>query len=78
MVDTLQYFFVDCDTLQKILLSYDKLSERKVKYVITKANMLKIGNCIPVKLLGIFLKTDDFLSSAEIKELINDLLEVEI
>lgn len=75
MIDTSKYFFLNYVTLQEILLQYDKLSERKVKYVITKANNVKVDGSVPVQLLKVYLRVDDFLNDNEIQDIIKYLQE---
>lgn len=78
MIDTSKYFFINYATLQEILLHYDKLSKRKVKYVITRANHVKVGNQISIKFLRTLLRVDDFLSAKEIEDLIAMLMRVQV
>ena len=78
MVDTFKYFFLNYTTLQEILLHYDKLSERQRKYVITRSNMVKVGNQISIKFLRTLLRVDDFLSAKEIEDLIAMLMRVQV
>lgn len=78
MVDTFKYFFISYSKLQEFLLSYDKLSERQRKYVITRSNMVKVGNQISIKFLRTLLRVDDFLSAKEIEDLIAMLMRVQV
>lgn len=75
MIDTSKYFFLNYVTLQEILLHYDKLSKRKVKYVITRANHVKVDGSVPVQLLKVYLQVDDFLNDIEIQDIIKYLQE---
>ncbi len=78
MIDTEEYFFISYSKLQEFLLSYDKLSERQRKYVITRSNMVKVGNQISIKFLRTLLRVDDFLSAKEIEDLIAMLMRVQV
>ena len=75
MIDTSKYFFINYATLQEILLHCDKLSKRKVKYVITRANHVKVDGSVPVQLLKVYLQVDDFLNDIEIQDIIKYLQE---
>lgn len=75
MVDTFKYFFLNYTTLQEILLHYDKLSERQRKYVITRANHVKVDGSVPVQLLKVYLQVDNFLNDIEIQDIIKYLQE---